>query len=121
MANPASNKVEIDLLKTQIAELLSKSAQPKDGVSATVVQNNAKVPIQNPGENVTFIDALPFLFLLLKQIGMVDVNATGDKTNVICFGKKAGINEGNLIVGWKSLVADPTSNSDFETPYGLGQ
>lgn len=121
MATPESNKLEIDTLKSQIGELLSKSFQPKDGTATTVLNNAALVPVQNPGESVRFITALEFLFLMLKQIGMVDVNAAGDKTNALCFGKKAGINEGNLIVGWKSLVANPTSDSDFETPFGFSQ
>ena len=121
MATVESNKLEIDQLKTQLAEILSKSVEPKDGDATAVLNNSALVPVQNPGENVKFITALEFLFLMLKQIGMMEINATGDKTNTYCFGKKAGINDGNLIIGWKSTVANPTSDSDFETPYGYSQ
>lgn len=54
---------------------------------------------------------------------MVDINSAGSKAGLYVFGHKAGINDGNLIVGWKvkAGVDTPTSESDFETPFGLGQ
>jgi len=56
-----------------------------------------------------------------RSATMVEINSVGSKLGLYCFGKKAGINGGNLIVGWKSTVANPTSDADFETPYGLAQ
>lgn len=52
----------------------------------------------------------------------LDVNSTGDLTGKYLYGlptgDRASINDGNKIYGWKSTVADPTSDSDFETPFG---
>lgn len=51
----------------------------------------------------------------------VEVNASIDLTGKYVFGKKAGINGGNLILGWKSTVATPVSDNDFELPLGISQ
>lgn len=116
MATTQSNKLEIDQLRSDLDLLMSKSVQPKDGDSTAVLNTGALVPVQNPGENVKFITALEFLFLMLKQIGMVDINSTGDKAGAHVFGIKAGVNEGNLLIGAKvkAGVSEPTSDTDFD-------
>tara|TARA_R110002012_G_scaffold214249_1_gene385366 strand:+ start:96 stop:776 length:681 start_codon:yes stop_codon:yes gene_type:complete len=58
-----------------------------------------------------------------RSATMVDINSSGSKEGLYVFGVKAGINDGNLIIGWKvkSGVTNPTSDADFETPYGYSQ
>ena len=51
----------------------------------------------------------------------LDVNSSLDLTNKYVFGKKAGINNGDLILGWKSIVPTPTTDADFELPLGISQ
>lgn len=46
--------------------------------------------------------------------GMVDINAETTKLNRYCFGQKAGINRGEPFMGWRSTVAEPLSNADFD-------
>lgn len=50
--------------------------------------------------------------------GAIDINDTTitDKTGYCCFGIKSGINSGKLFVA-VSTAADPTSDSDFTTPF----
>lgn len=55
-------------------------------------------------------------------LGWVDVNSEGDLTGKFLYGiptgDRASINDGRGIYGWKSSVADPTSDSDFVNPKG---
>lgn len=57
----------------------------------------------------------------------IDVNSPGDISGKYVYGTptgtRASINNGNLIMGWKVKpnTPNPTSNSDFETPYGFSQ
>ena len=37
------------------------------------------------------------------------------------YGVDPNINGGSLFMGWKSKVDNPTSDNDFETPYGFSQ
>ena len=56
-------------------------------------------------------------------IGWVNVNSSGDLTGLYLYGVPEGarssINDGRGIYGWKSKVANPTSNSDFEDEIGV--
>lgn len=46
---------------------------------------------------------------------MVNISSSGDKTGKWCYGVGvAGINNGGLFVGWRSTVASPTTNGDFD-------
>jgi hypothetical protein len=47
---------------------------------------------------------------------MVDINSAIPKNGLYVFGIKAGINGGNLIIGWRvnAGVSDPTSDADFD-------
>lgn len=116
MATPESNKLEIDALKLTLDLLLSKSKQPKDGEASTTVNVAALIPIQNPGENVKFINSETFLFLILKTMGMVDVSKTSDLSGVVVFGKVAGINTGGFFIGVSSAPT-PTTNAHISEFY----
>lgn len=52
----------------------------------------------------------------------VEVNRTGDLTGKYLYGvptgARSGINEGRGIYGWKSMVANPTTDAHFESPKG---
>ena len=46
---------------------------------------------------------------------MVNISSSVDKTGKWCYGiGVAGINGGGLFVGWRSTVANPTTNADFD-------
>ncbi len=46
---------------------------------------------------------------------MVNISSSVDKTGKWCYGVGvAGINSGGLFVGWRSTVANPTTNADFD-------
>lgn len=55
-------------------------------------------------------------------LGWLDVNSTGDLTGKYLYGvptgARSGINEGRGIYGWKSTVANPTTDAHFESPKG---
>lgn len=96
--SPSQIEIEISTLKTQMSQLLSRSTQPKDGVQATAVDNNALIPIQNPGEAVTFVTAIVFLKGILSSIGFTDINSD-PPVGAYYFGEKAGIKEGRFTIG----------------------
>lgn len=46
---------------------------------------------------------------------MVNISSSGDKTGKWCYGTGVpGINSGGVFVGWRSSVANPTTNADFD-------
>jgi len=52
---------------------------------------------------------------------MININAPGvDFTQIWCYGIHPDINNGNQFIGWKSTVASPTSDSDFDE-YGYAK
>lgn len=57
----------------------------------------------------------------------IDVNSPGDISQKYVYGigigARSSINNGKLISGWKVKpnTPNPTSDSDFETPYGFSQ
>lgn len=127
MATLQSLQLEVDNLKQQLSELLSNSREPKDITITSTVDEDGYVVIQNTGQDVQVITPKNLFFQMLKSLGMVDINSNGDMSGATVFGIPTGarssINNGNLIMGWRVLpnVPDPTTDNDFETPYGLGQ
>lgn len=46
---------------------------------------------------------------------MVNISSSVDKTGKWCYGSGVvGINGGGIFVGWRSTVANPTTNADFD-------
>ena len=123
MATPESNLLKINANTQRIDELISKSREPQQLPTITALDNSAVVVVQNQNELVKGMPVLDFLYVLLAQIGMINVNSNKLQGGDYVFGKKAGINSGELIVGWqlKAGVTNPTSNDDFEKPYGFRQ
>lgn len=56
-------------------------------------------------------------------LGWLEINSTGDLTGKYLYGvgvgSRSGINDGRGVYGWKSLVANPTTDSDFVSPKGF--
>jgi len=123
VATPESNLLKINANTQRIDELISKSREPQQLPTITALDNSAVVVVQNQNELVKGMPVLDFLYVLLAQIGMINVNSNKLQGGDYVFGKKAGINSGELIVGWqlKAGVTNPTSNDDFEKPYGFRQ
>lgn len=108
------NRVEV--LEAWRNEILSKSTQPKDGVQATIVDNDALIPIQNPGEAVTFVTAIIFLKGMLSSIGFTDINAD-PPVGAYYFGEKAGIKDGRFTIGKVVNQSPPVSDAHVSVFY----
>ena len=119
MALPESNKLEIDAIKSQIAELLANSKQPKDLTSTTSYDDDTLIAIQNTGEAVKGIRRADFLTLVLGSLRRIDDDSEINEVsavNQICIGKKTGINSGAFFIG-RVTVYPPTSNAHIEFIY----
>lgn len=130
MATPQSNELlikqlrtEFDQLKLDFDTLLANSTEPKDGTATTTVDLDTLIPVQNDGEDVQFITLKNAFAIMLKSLSVLNVESDVDLAGSWVFGKKTGINGGELIGFWHvdDAVSLPTSDDDFDTPFGFSQ
>lgn len=100
MATVQSNKAEIDQLRQEITELNTTVSQLLSGSKKFADFTNA--------------EALYTVSNIFKGVVSVDINSSLDKTGLYCSGINPNINDGNYFSGWRSTVASPTTDSDFD-------
>lgn len=112
-SNPEALAVEVQALKDALAELLSKSVQPKDGTTTVATTDDTLFPIQNVGEDVKFIRKADFLTAVLGSIRRISDTAADNEVtavNQLVMGSKTGINNGFPFIGFATFYP-PTQDS----------
>ena len=100
MATPQSNKAEIDILRQELTDLNTTVSE--------ILSNSKKF------SDFTDAEALYTVSNIFKGVVSVDINSSLDKTGLYCYGINPNINDGNYFSGWRSTVANPTQDSDFD-------
>ena len=117
--NLQSLTIKVNTLNDTLALLLGNSVQPKDGTSSTEYTDDTLIPIQNVGENVTFIKRADFLTAVLGSVRQISDDPNIDETTDIgqvAIGTRTGINRGELFIGVINFFP-PTQDSHINKIY----